>query len=118
MPAMFKYPLDDFGYTTDMRNHTVRAERELYCKEIGEPPQFPMSDIERIEFEIMLSRKYRKEFIEYLKSIGGLEIGLKTIETQGCKSYLLNYYMERRRRNERETAFPVQHGEARPDDVA
>lgn len=118
MPAMFKYPPDEYGYTTDMRNHTVQAERELYCKEIGEPPHFPMSDIERIEFEIMLSRKYRKDFVDYLKSIGGLEIGLKTIEAQNRRSYLLNYYMERRRQNERKTALPVRHGEACSDDVA
>lgn len=118
MQTIFKYPPDKYGYTTDIMDLTVQAERESYCKEIGEPLCFPLSDNVRIELEIRLSRKYRKEFIEYLKGIGGLEIGLKTIEAQGRRSYLLNYYMERRRQNERKTALSVRHGKARSDDVA
>lgn len=118
MPAMFKYPPDKYGFTVDMKNQTVQTEREMYCKEIEEPVHFPLSDIQHIEFEIKLSRKYRKEFIKYLKGIGGLEIGLKTIEAQNERSFLLSYYMERRRQNERKATFPMRHSETCPDDVA
>lgn len=118
MQTIFKYPPDNYGFTTDMNNPTVIQERNAFCKRIGEPTHFPLSDIQHIEFEIELSRKYRKEFKEYLNNIGGLEAGFNTIVASGRMSFLLNYYMERRRQNERKTAFPVRHSKVRPNDVA
>lgn len=118
MQTFFKFPPDVYGRTLNMCDHTMQLEREAYCKRIGEPSHFPLSDIQHIEFEIDMSKKYKKEFVEYLKSIGGLEIGLKTIEAQGRRSYLLNYYMERRHQNERKTALPVRHDASRSNDVA
>lgn len=117
MQKIFKYPPDEYGFTTDMSDPAVIQERNSYCKRIGEPTHFPLSDIQHIEFEIELSKKYRKEFVEYLNSIGGLEAGFNTIVASGRTSFLLNYYIERRWQNERKTAFPVRHGKARPDDV-
>lgn len=118
MQTFFKFPPDMYGRTVDMRDHTMQLEREAYCKRIGESPHFPLSDIQHIEFEIDMSKKYRREFIEHLKKIGGLEIGLKTIEAQSKVSFLLNFYMERRRQNERKAAFPVRHSASRSNDVA
>lgn len=118
MQTIFKYPPDNYGFTTDIRDPAVRQERDAYCKRIGEPTHFPLSDIQRIEFEIELSRKYRKEFKEYLNGIGGLEAGFNTIIASGRMSFLLNYYMERRRQSERKAAFSVRHGKIRPNDVA
>ena len=118
MQKIFKYPPDKYGFTTDMRESAVIQERNAYCDRIGEPTHFPLSDIRRIEFEIELSKKYRKEFREYLNSIGGLEAGFSTIVASGRTSFLLNYYIERRRQNERKTAFPVRHGKACPNDIA
>ena len=118
MQTYFKFPPDRYGRTLNMCDHTMQLERDAYCKKIGEPSHFPLSDIQHIEFEIYMSKKYRKEFAEYLKKIGGLEIGLKTIEAQGKVSFLLNYYMECKRQHERKAALPVRHDASRSNDVA
>lgn len=97
MQTMFKYLPDKYGFTVDMNDPVAKQERDAYHKRIGEPIHFPLSDVQQIEFEIELSRKYRKEFKEYLNSIGGLEAGFNTIVASGRMSFLLNYYMERRR---------------------
>lgn len=117
MQTYFKFPPDRYGRTLNMCDHTMQLERDAYCKRIGEPSHFPLSDIQHIEFEIDMSKKYRKEYVEYLKKIGGLEIGLKTIEAQCKVSFLLNYYMECKRQNERKTALPVRHDASRSNDV-
>lgn len=72
MQTYFKFPPDRYGRTLNMCDHTMQLERDAYCKRIGEPSHFPLSDIQHIEFEIYMSKKYRKEFVEYLKKIGGL----------------------------------------------
>lgn len=114
----FKFPPDKYGRTVNLRDHTMKTERDEYCRSIGESPNFPLSDAQHDEFEIAMSKKYRKEFTQYLKSIGGLEIGVKTVEAQNRKSTLLNHYIERRRRNERKAAIPVRHGTPRSNGVA
>lgn len=118
MQTFFKFPPDDYGRTLNMCDHTMQLEREAYCKTLGEPSHFPLSDIQHIEFEIKMSKKYRKEFIEYLNNSGGLEASLRVIEAQNRVSFLLNYYMERRRQNERKTALSVRHDASRSNDVA
>lgn len=118
MQTIFKFPPDEYGFTTNMSDPAVIQERNEYCNRIGEPTHFPLSDIQHIEFEIELSKKYRKEFKEYLNGIGGLEAGYNTIVASGRTSILLNYYIERRRQNERKTAFPVRHGKACSNDIA
>ncbi len=91
MQMYFKFPPDKYGRTVDLRNHVMKAERDKYCKSIGESPYFPLSDSQYNEFEIAMSKKYRKEFTQYIKGIGGLEIGIKTIAAQNRESSLLNY---------------------------
>ena len=118
MQTIFKYQPDEYGFTTNMSDPAVIQERDEYCNRIGEPTHFPLSDIQHIEFEIELSKKYRKEFKEYLNSIGGLEAGFNKIAASGRTSFLLNYYIERRRENERKTAFPVRHCKACSNDIA
>lgn len=94
--TIFKFPPDEYGFTTDANNETVLAERKIFCEENHIHPIFPMSDIEHIAFEIYLSRKYREEFIDYLESIGGLNHGYLTIEAMSRRSFLLRYYTDRR----------------------
>lgn len=94
--GIFKFPPDKYGFTTDASNETVLTERQIFCKAHNIRPQFPMSDLEHIEFEIYLSRKYRKEFIQYLESIGGLNYGYLTVEAMSRRSFLLRYYIDRR----------------------
>lgn len=118
MQTFFKFPPDDYGRTLNMCDHTMRLEREEYCERIGEPKRFPLSDDQHRDFEIEMSVKYRKEFIEYLKKLGGLNVAFLTIAAMNKKSNLIDYYIERRRQNERKTAFPVQHGTSRSNDVA
>lgn len=105
MQTYFKFPPDKYGRTVDMRDHTMQIERDKYCERIGESKHFPLSDIQHIEFEIEMSKKYRKEFIEYLNSSGGLEASLRVVEAQNRVSFLLNYYIKRRRQSERKTAL-------------
>lgn len=118
MQTFFKFPPDDYGRTLDMSDHTMQLEREEYCKRIGEPKTFPLSDDQHRDFEIEMSVKYRKEFIEYLKSFGGLNTVHLTISAMNKKSNLIDYYMDRRQRNERKAALPVRHATSRSNDVA
>lgn len=74
MQTFFKFPPDDYGRTLNMGDHTMQLEREEYCKRIGEPKTFPLSDDQHRDFEIEMSVKYRKEFIEFLKKLGGLNV--------------------------------------------
>lgn len=94
--GIFKFPPDEYGFTIDASNETVLAERQIFCKAHNIHPRFPMSDLEHIEFEIYLSKKHRKEFIEYLESIGGLNHGYLTIGAMNRRSFLLRYYIDRR----------------------
>lgn len=119
MQTFFKFPPDDYGRTLDMSDHTMQLERDAYCKRIGEPKHFPLSDDQHRDFEIEMSVKYRKEFIEYLKKHGGLNVAsLLTIAAMNKKSNLIEYYMERRRQNERKAALPMRHDASRSNDVA
>lgn len=118
MQTFFKFSPDDYGRTLDMSDHTMQLEREEYCKRIGEPKFFPISDDQHRDFEIEMSVKYRKEFIEYLKALGGLNVASLTIAAMNKKSNLIEYYMERRRQNERKTALPMRHDASRSNDVA
>lgn len=118
MQTFFKFPPDRYGRTLDMSDHTMQLERDAYCKRIGEPSHFPLSDIQHIEFEIYMSKKYRKEFVEYLKKIGGLNVASLTIAAMNKKSNLIEHYMERRRQDERKTALSVRHDASRSNDVA
>lgn len=118
MQTFFKFPPDDYGGTLNMCDHTIQLEREEYCKRIGEPKYFPLSDDQHRDFEIEMSVKYRKEFIEYLKILGGLNVASLTIAAMNKKSNLIEYYMERRRQNERKTALPMRHDASRSNDVA
>lgn len=94
--GIFKFPPDEYGFTTDASNETVLAERQIFCEAHNIHPRFPMSDLEHIEFEIYLSRKYREEFIEYLLQFGGLNNTYRLIEAKNGKSFLLRYYINRR----------------------
>lgn len=118
MQTFFKFPPDDYGRTLDMSDHTMQLEREEYCKRIGEPKFFPISDDQHRDFEIEMSVKYRKEFIEYLKALGGLNVASLTIAAMNKKSNLIDHYIEKRRQNERKTALPVRHDASRSNDVA
>lgn len=118
MQTFFKFPPDDYGRTLNMCDHTMQFERDAYCKRIGEPKHFPLSDDQHRDFEIEMSVKYRKEFIEYLKKLGGLNVASLTIAAMNKKSNLIEYYMERRRQNERKTALSVRHDASRSNDVA
>ena len=118
MQTFFKFPPDDYGLTLNMCDHTMRLEREEYCERIGEPKRFPLSDDQHRDFEIEMSVKYRKEFIEYLKKLGGLNVASLTIAAMNKKSNLIDYYIERRRQNERKTALSVRHDASRSNDVA
>ena len=118
MQTFFKFPPDKYGRTVDMRDHTMQIEREAYCRALGEPSHFPLSDDQHRAFEVDMSIKYRKEFVEYLKGIGGLNAASLTIAAMNLKSHLIDYYIERRRQNARKTAFPVRHSTSRSNDVA
>lgn len=118
MQTFFKFPPDDYGRTLNMDDQTMQLEREEYCKRIGEPKTFPLSDDQHRDFEIEMSVKYRKEFIEYLKKLGGLNVASLTIAAMNKKSNLIESYMERRRQNERKTTLPVRHDASRSNDVA
>lgn len=118
MQTFFKFPPDDYGRTLNMCDHTMQLEREEYCKRIGEPKLFPLSDDQHRDFEIEMSVKYRKEFIEYLKILGGLNVASLTIAAMNKKSNLIEYYMDRRHRNERKAALPVRYATSRSNDVA
>ena len=118
MQTFFKFPPDDYGRTVDMRDCTMQTERDLYYERIGESKRFPLSDEQHRDFEIEMSVKYRKEFIEYLKKLGGLNVASLTIAAMNKKSNLIEYYMERRRQNERKTALSVRHDTSRSNDVA
>lgn len=107
MQTFFKFPPDDYGRTLNMCDHTMQLEREAYCKMLGEPSHFPLSDDQHRDFEIEMSVKYRKEFIEYLKKLGGLNVASLTIAAMNKKSNLIEHYIERRRQNERKTALSV-----------
>lgn len=95
--GIFKFPPDEYGFTTDASNETVLAERQIFCEAHNIHPRFPMSDLEHIEFEIYLSRKYREEFIEYLLSIGRLNHGYQTVKAMSRESYLLAYYINEKK---------------------
>lgn len=118
MQTFFKFPPDRYGRTVDISDQTMQLEREEYCERIGEPKHFPLSDDQHRDFEIEMSVKYRKEFIEYLKKLGGLNVASLTIAAMNKKSNLIDHYMERRRQNERKTALPVRHDASRSNDVA
>lgn len=118
MQTFFKFPPDRYGRTVDISDHTMQLEREEYCERIGEPKHFPLSDDQHRDFEIEMSVKYRKEFIEYLKKLGGLNVASLTIAAMNKKSNLIDHYMERRRQNERKTALSVRHDASRSNDVA
>ena len=118
MKTFFKFPPDRYGRTVDISDHTMQLEREEYCKRIGEPKHFPLSDDQHRDFEIEMSVKYRKKFIEYLKKLGGLKVASLTIAAMNKKSNLIDYYIERRRQNERKTALSVRHDASRSNDVA
>lgn len=118
MQTFFKFPPDDYDRTLDMSDHTMQLEREEYCKRIGEPKFFPISDDQHRDFEIEMSVKYRKEFIEYLKALGGLNVASLTIAAMNKKSNLIDHYIEKRRQNERKTALSVRHDASRSNDVA
>lgn len=118
MQTYFKFPPDKYGRTVNMRDCTMQLEREEYCKRIGEPSHFPLSDDQHRDFEIEMSVKYRKEFIEYLKKLGGLNVASLTIAAMNKKSNLIEHYIERRRQNERKTALSVRHDASRSNDVA
>ncbi len=118
MQTYFKFPPDRYGRTVDISDHTMQLEREEYCERIGEPKHFPLSDDQHRDFEIEMSVKYRKEFIEYLKKLGGLNVASLTIAAMNKKSNLIDHYMERRRQNERKTALSVRHDASRSNDVA
>lgn len=118
MQTFFKFPPDDYSRTLNMCDHTMQLEREEYCKRIGEPSHFPLSDDQYRDFEIEMSVKYRKEFIKYLKKLGGLNVASLTIAAMNKKSNLIDYYIERRRQNERKTALSVRHDASRSNDVA
>lgn len=118
MQTFFKFPPDRYGRTVDISDHTMQLEREEYSERIGEPKLFPLSDDQHRDFEIEMSVKYRKEFIEYLKRLGGLNVASLTIAAMNKKSNLIDHYMERRRQNERKTALPVRHDASRSNDVA
>lgn len=118
MQTYFKFPPDDYGRTLNMCDYTMRLEREEYCERIGEPKRFPLSDDQHRDFEIEMSVKYRKEFIEYLESCGGLNAMHLTISAMNKKSNLIDYYMDRRHRNERKAAVSVRHDASRSDEVA
>lgn len=118
MHTYFKFPPDRYGRTLNMCDHTMQLEREEYCKRIGEPKFFPLSDDQHRDFEIEMSVKYRKEFIEYLKKLGGLNVASLTIAAMNKKSNLIDHYMKRRRQNERKTALSVRHDASRSNDVA
>ena len=118
MQTFFKFPPDDYGRTVDMRDCIMQVERDKYCERIGEPKHFPLSDDQHRDFEIEMSMKYRKEFIEYLREHGGLNAMSLTIAAMNKKSNLIDHYMERRRQNERKTAFPMRHSASCSDDVA
>lgn len=118
MQTFFKFPPDRYGRTVDISDHTMQLEREEYCERIGEPKHFPLSDDQHRDFEIEMSVKYRKEFIEYLKKLGGLNVASLTIAAMNKKSNLIDHYIERRRQNERKTALPVRHDASRSNDVA
>ncbi len=105
MQTYFKFPPDKYGRTVNMRDCTMQIERDKYCERIGEPKYFPLSDKQHFDFEVEMSVKYREEFIEYLNSIGGLNVGSITIAAMNLKSHLIDYYIERRRWNERKTAL-------------
>lgn len=118
MQTFFKFPPDVYGRTLNMCDHTMQLERDAYCKRIGEPKHFPLSDDQHRDFEIEMSVKYRKEFIEYLKTLGGLNVASLMIAAMNKKSNLIDHYMERRRQNERKTALPMRHDASRSNDVA
>lgn len=118
MQTYFKFPPDKYGRTVNMRDCTMQIERDKYCERIGEPKHFPLSDDQHRDFEIEMSVKYRKEFIEYLKKLGGLNVASLTIAAMNKKSNLIDYYIERRRQNERKTALSVRHDASRSNDVA
>ena len=118
MQTFFKFPPDVYGRTLNMSDHTMQLERDAYCKRIGEPKTFPLSDDRHRDFEIEMSVKYRKEFIEFLKKLGGLNVASLTIAAMNKKSNLIEHYMERRRQNERKTTLPVRHDASRSNDVA
>lgn len=118
MQTFFKFPPDRYGRTVDISDHTMQLEREEYCERIGEPKHFPLSDDQHRDFEIEMSVKYRKEFIEYLKKLGGLNVASLTIAAMNKKSNLIDHYIERRRQNERKTALPMRHDASRSNDVA
>lgn len=118
MQTFFKFPPDDYGRTVDMRDCTMQIERDSYYERIGEPKRFPLSDNQHRDFEIEMSVKYRKEFIEYLESCGGLNAMYLTISAMNKKSNLIDYYMDRRHRNERKAALSMRHDASRSDDIA
>lgn len=118
MQTFFKFPPDRYGRTVDISDHTMQLEREEYCERIGEPKHFPLSDDQHRDFEIEMSVKYRKEFIEYLKKLGGLNVASLTIAAMNKKSNLIEHYMERRRQNERKTAISERHDASRSNDFA
>lgn len=94
--GIFKFPPDDYGFTTDANNEIVLAERQIFCEAHNIHPRFPMSDAEHLEFEIYLSRKYREEFKSYLLRFGGLRNTYRLVEAKNGKSFLLRYYIDRR----------------------
>ncbi len=113
MQTYFKFPPDKYGGTVDMRDRTMQVERDEYCERIGESKLFPLSDKQRFDFEVEMSVKYREEFIEYLNSIGGLNVGSITIAAMNLKSHIIDYYINQRRQNERKTALSARHVESR-----
>lgn len=118
MQTFFKFSPDRYGRTVDISDHTMQLEREEYCERIGEPKHFPLSDDQHRDFEIEMSVKYREEFIEYLKKLGGLNVASLTIAAMNKKSNLIDHYIERRRQNERKTTISVRHDASRSNDVA
>lgn len=91
--TIFKFPPDVYGFTTNASDKTVLAERKIFCKEKNLHPIFPLSDLEHIELEIRLSKKYGKEFNEYIGKFGDVPKAYKLAEAMNRKSYLLAYYM-------------------------
>lgn len=90
---MFK--TNKYGYTANLANHIVAAEYILYKERQGLPQHYPISDGERLGFEVELTKRYPEEFKAYVSLFGGIKYAKATMNAGSLPAPLLDYWLNK-----------------------
>ncbi|MCQ2484774.1 MAG: hypothetical protein MJ168_05510 [Clostridia bacterium] len=86
---------ENYGRIVNLANGKVHGEYVKYKIINGKHAEFPLSDIDFVDFEIYVSKRYKKDFTTFVNAYGGIASAKKCFDTASKSSWLLNYWAER-----------------------